>query len=93
MEGLATVPPQDLRMIVAVHSACKGSAVLPFLATIVTVQTEHIKGVLSICTTPTVLHAPVLQSVSLCAVWPIHVLCNRRCYLAAVFCDVELATI
>lgn len=26
---------------------------------------------------------------SLRAIWPIHVLCNRRCYLAAVFCDVE----
>lgn len=65
MEGLVTVPPQDLRMTVAVHSTCKGSAVVPFLGPIVTVHTEHTKGVLSVCTIPTVLRAPVLQSLSL----------------------------
>lgn len=52
----------------------------------------HQRCAVSLYNTP-VLHAPVLQSVSLLALWPIHVLCNRRCYSAAVFCDVELATI
>lgn len=93
MESLVIVPPWDLGMTVAVHSTCKDSAVVPLLGPIVTAQTEHTKDMLSICTTSSVLHAPVLQSISLRAVWPIHALCNRRCYLAAVFCDVELATI
>lgn len=80
MESLPIVPPWDLGMTVAVHSTRKDSAVVPLLGPIVTAQAEHTKDVLLICTTSTVLHAPVLQSISLCAIWAIHALCNRRCY-------------
>lgn len=52
-------------MTIAVHSPCKDSAVEPLLGPIVTVQTEHTKGVLSICTTPTVLQSISLSMCSL----------------------------
>lgn len=67
MEGLATHPSQDLRMTAAVYSTCKDSALVPLLGPIVTAQTEHTKGVLSICITSSPLCPCTAECFSMCS--------------------------